>query len=184
MIALATAVTLFGALSLINLLLTLGLVRRLRQFTAQPRPAGADLPVPELDLGGPLPLAGQVGQDGRPLLIGFFSAGCKACPDHIAPFRAYAEAFPGDAVAILEGGPQATAKYVPGLGDGIRTISNATEAGLLSEAIGLRAWPSFVVVDETGRVRSKALSVNALDPMALNQMALNHVAHPAGVGGR
>ena len=179
MIALTTAVTLFGALSLINLLLTLGLVRRLRQSSARPLTAGADLPVPELGLGTPLPLADQVGQGGRPLLVGFFSAGCKACPDHVDPFRAYAEAFPGDAVAILEGGSEAVAKYAPGLGDSIRTVANATDTGLLSDAFGLRAWPSFVVVDETGRVRSKALSVNALDPAALHQ-----TAHPAVAGAR
>lgn len=180
MTVLATAVTLFGALSLVNLLLTLGLVRRLRQSSALPQPAGPDLPLPLLGLGAPLPLADQVGQDDRPLLLGFFSAGCKACPDHVAPFRAYAQAFPGEAVAVLEGGPESVAKYGPGLGDDIRSILNLTDAGLISEAFGLRAWPSFVVVDETGRVRSKALSVNALDPIALSRPA----AQPVGAVAR
>ena len=171
MIVLATAVTLFGALSLLNLLLTLGLVRRLRQSISSLRSADADLLLPRLGLGTPLPLADQVGQGGRPMLVGFFSAGCKACPDHVAPFRAYAEAFPGEAVAILEGGPDVDAKYGPGLGDGVRLVSNATEGEPISVAFGLRAWPSFLVVDETGHVRSTALSVNALDPMALEVAA-------------
>lgn len=169
MIVLATAVTLFGALSLLNLLLTLGLARRLRQSSSLLRPADAELLLPRLGLGAPLPLADRVGQGSRPLLVGFFSAGCKACPDHVAPFRAYAEGFPGEAVAILEGGPEADAKYGPGLGDGIRLVSNATEGEPLSVAFGLRAWPSFVIVDETGRVRSTALSVDDLDSTALGR---------------
>ena len=184
MIVLATAVTLFGALSLINLLLTLGLVRRLRQSSPQLRPTDSNLLLPGLTLGAPLPLADQFGQDGRPLLVGFFSAGCKACPDHVAPFRAYAEAFPGDAIAILEGGSEADAKYGPGLGDAVRMVSNGTEGIPISVAVGLRAWPSFIVVDEAGRVLSTALSVNDLDPIALGPSEMYVAARWTEVGVR
>lgn len=174
MTALATAVALFAALSLINLLLTLGLVRRVRQAqgmspqssAGHAQPAGSNLPVPGISPGAPLPLGDHLGYDGRrPLLVGFFSSGCKACPDHIEPFRAYARDFPGDVVAVLDG-QDAPAKYAPGLGADIRTISNVTKTGTVSNAIDLHAWPSFIVVDGTGRVHSTALSVSALDPTA------------------
>ena len=175
MTVLAIAVTLFGALSLFNLLLMLGLARRLRQGSAEPAHAAAPFPAgtvtstggsskaPALSPGTPLPHAAELGHEGRPLLVGLFSSTCKACPEHLPRFREFAEAFPGDAVAVLNGEPAALKSYVAALGPGIRTVTDTTADGLISDAVELRAWPSFIIADAAGGVRTTGLDVRLLD---------------------
>ncbi|WP_157436176.1 TlpA disulfide reductase family protein [Actinospica robiniae] len=196
MTVLAIAVTLFGVLSLFNLLLALGLARKLRQGSAEPAHAHAPFPAgafastgggsskaPALSAGTPLPHASELGHDGRPLLVGFFSSTCKACPEHLPRFREFAETFPGDAVAVLNGDPDALKSYVAALGPGIRNVSDTTAHGLLSDAVELRAWPSFVIADAGGGVRTTGLDVRLLDLSGVHApQVVSEIA--AGAGSR
>lgn len=176
MTVLAVAVALFGVLSLFNLLLTLGLGRRLRQGSAAPAPTDGSIPAgafstagggsakaPALSPGTPLPHTAELGHAGRPLLVGFFSSTCKACPEHLPRFREFAETFPGDAVAVLSGEPDALQPYVAALGPGVRTVPDAVGDWLISEAVELRAWPSFIIADADGGVHTTGLDVRLLD---------------------
>src|SRR4051794_30448972 len=106
MLFLIAAVVLLGALVVVNLVLTLGIVWRLREHAdligkALSGEATAD---PDrgyfiMRAGSPLPafsattVDGAVAPNTGPLLIGFFSSTCSACVQRLPGFIEYAKAF-------------------------------------------------------------------------------------------
>jgi thiol-disulfide isomerase/thioredoxin len=150
---------------LLNLVLLLGIVRRLNQFgellsTAEPgdqRAAAA----PE-DTG--LPAVGTkvrdfavVDTDGQPLtaaalsgatLVGFFSIGCKFCQEFAPRFAALARAFPGGrerVLAVVVGLPDQQTDLVDVLGP-VSRMTTEKFGGPSAAAFSVTAFPAFVLL--------------------------------------
>ena len=101
MVFLGVAVAIVGALGLLDLLLTFGVIRRLRQHTEMlSRAGGPDIPVigPVIGLasGEPVAAFSALTLGGERLtgasglrVAGFFSSACSACPERVGPFADY-----------------------------------------------------------------------------------------------
>ncbi|MEU6370066.1 redoxin family protein [Streptomyces sp. NPDC046931] len=159
---LIAAVVLVGALCLFDLLLTVGLVRRLR---AQRVSRGS---ADESSFEGMLPVGGVVGGfetrtvDGRPLLnrdlgsgtvVVFLSPGCPPCHEQLPYVTAALTAAPPDgAVAVVVGGVDGdpeTEQMVKELGPVTRVV-HESGTGPVSEAFGVRAFPVMCRVRAIG----------------------------------
>ncbi|MBO3748318.1 hypothetical protein J5X84_19770 [Streptosporangiaceae bacterium NEAU-GS5] len=107
---LLVAVVVLTVLTLVNLLLVLGLVRRIREYEARSAvPSGPPSQIMK-------PVGSRVGRfetrsaDGaevsdavllKPSLVGFLSPGCDACHDRLDAFRAAAAAHDGPVLAVV-----------------------------------------------------------------------------------
>jgi hypothetical protein len=172
---LSAAVILVAALGVFNLLISLRLIRRLREAGGIP----ARLP------GRPVVLTAAVGQkigeftatttagqaiSDRSLkqltLAGFFSTSCPSCRERAPEFLRYAATFPGDVVAVVVGpvvaGPVVAGPVVAG-GDGetadlagrLTAAGNVVvEApdGPMVTAFEVGGYPALCVVDPHGRI--------------------------------
>ncbi|MEV6859802.1 hypothetical protein AB0M44_02160 [Streptosporangium subroseum] len=109
MIYLAAAVVLLGVLCLLNLLLTLGILRRMREQAA---PAGGHPgPLFALGPGSSLGEFTAVTTDDEPVshvtltgVVGFFSADCEACHDLLPRFVEHARKLGRENVLAVFGG--------------------------------------------------------------------------------
>lgn len=149
------------AVTLINLVLLLGVVRRLREHETR---------LASMTGGGPpvliAPAGGRVGPftarsvDGRPVdehstnaaLIGFFSPECGSCHERLPDFRAAAGAHTGPVLAVVveDGGDAAP------LVDALRTCATVVleaPTGPVAEAFAVRGFPAFALVTD-GTVRA------------------------------
>lgn len=173
MMSLAVAVALVGTLCLLNLLLTVGVVRRLRDHGE--RLITLSSPADEIALARPgdhvAPFKAST-VDGstvtnvdleEPTLVAFFSPECSACEEQVAPFADYARSFPGgpDRTLIVVTSETGGARYhreLDGLG---RRVAEAELAGPLQRAFAIRAYPAFAVVVD-GEVMQSTHSVAEL----------------------
>jgi len=160
-------VVLVGAIAVLNLLLTVGVIRRLRQHTEKL----TDLPAS----GGPapsvMPGAGErvddfaaTTDDGEPVsrdllsgqtLIGVLSPSCGACKERLPEFLAQAEAFPGgrgQVLAVLAGERDEMEEYREQLAPVARLVIESLLDGPVAAALGVQGYPAFAVLDATGTV--------------------------------
>ena len=111
---LIAAVALVGVLCLLDLLLTFGVIRRLREHTALLSGLAGPPPVLGLETGkspgafSAVATSGEVVTDAARLwMVGFFSSSCSACPERVLPFVEYVSdhRLGRDSVlAVIEGG--------------------------------------------------------------------------------
>jgi hypothetical protein len=152
---LVAAVIVLAGVVVVNLLLTFGLVRRIRVH--ETRLAAVETGgVPEVmtvPVGEPIPAFNTLVPPGGAALFGFFSPHCEACHDRIPDFRAAAAARGGSAVAVVirDGGDIDT--LTAGL-DGLRVVVEEPD-GPLARAFGVRGFPAFAEVDASGILRSR-----------------------------
>ncbi|MFD0472431.1 hypothetical protein ACFQ0B_32145 [Nonomuraea thailandensis] len=106
---LVAAVVLVGLLCMVNLLLTVGLIRRLRRQSPPQPPMAAGLAP-----GGSVPrfaattTSGEPVSDellGAPALVGFFSPGCRPCVDLLPLFAERARGTSDGVLAVIADGP-------------------------------------------------------------------------------
>lgn len=157
------------ALVAFNLVLTVGLIRRMREFEAESghahgggRPA---LPGPALNRGDAGPAA--LGLPARtPALVGVFSTRCKACPSHLPEFAALARerAAQGMAtLAVLGGDRDRIAEFHALLGDAATVVEDLGDgpmgSGDATSGLAIRSWPSYVLFDASARVEAVGLSL-------------------------
>jgi peroxiredoxin len=176
-----TAATVFiGLLGGLNLLLILGVIRKLRAGDTQssadgksgaPRDAviapgarAADFTV--IDIGGD-----TISRDSlrTPTLVGFFSADCDACKDQLPDFLNTARRTIGArerVLAVVTPPTADTENLVTPLADVGRVVVEAYD-GELTRAFGVRMWPAFALVDGEGTVVSSGWEMRALSGRAL-----------------
>lgn len=161
MFALTAAVVFFGCMSLLNLVLFVGLVRRLRAGSAghdssAGSSAGRSAHVTGIPIGASAPDLGVESLAGRSQLIGIFSTDCGACPDYLPRFRSRATKFDGAAVAILGGSAAKHDIYREQLGSQVTVIADVgagpMASGPLAAAFEVTKWPSFFIVGPDGLV--------------------------------
>ncbi|MGW1185245.1 hypothetical protein ACWD7Y_28690 [Streptomyces drozdowiczii] len=155
------AVALVGAIALLNLTLTYGLIRRLREGAAPGAPGGpADGPE-----AGTAPAARDftavttrgrtIGRDDLPdgALVAFFSTGCPPCAELLPRFVA---AVPGlglsvpAVLAVVAPGPQ-DEEYAHAL-EQVATVVGGEHAEAVAEAFGVVGYPVVCRLASDGTV--------------------------------
>lgn len=160
---LVAAVVLASALGTLNLLLTLAVIRRLREHTELLARRGADADSGIIDAGQTPTDFAAVDTDGGVVrredlggnaLIAFFSPGCRACAEALPRFVTQAAEFPGgrtQVLAVVSGdGPE-----VPEIADRLTSVARVVVDGIdgtLATAFQARAFPSWCLLDPTGTV--------------------------------
>lgn len=168
---LAAAVIFVGLLSLANLLLSLGLIRRLRaQRWAPARPPGkpavlsvaAGQPVGEFTA---TTVAGQVisaAALGQLTLVGFFTTSCPSCRERLPDFLRYAAAFPGDVLAVAVGRPGEGTADLAGRLAATGNVLVEDPDGPVGRAFGVRGYPALCVLDPQHRVLASGTVIGDL----------------------
>jgi thiol-disulfide isomerase/thioredoxin len=148
--------------TLINLLLLLGVVRRLRTAAAPARAADpfglADAEPLVLPAGSPLPDVELPGTDGAPLrlrtladrrvLMAFLSEGCGSCHLELPRIRDLAARAAADGAAVVvvvlteHGDPELEEPFA-----GLATVTRDGLLGPLSREFGIMSFPSYLVFD-------------------------------------
>lgn len=156
------------ALTVVNLVLLLGVVRRLREHDDQlaKLAVGGAAPggIPELIA----PVGSRVGSfavrsvDGLPVgngslpagsLVGFFSPGCDTCHERVPDFvRAGAELSERALAVVVEDGRD-PASLVADLG-AVATVVLEKPGGALMEAFAVQGFPVFAIVGADGAIRA------------------------------
>ncbi|WP_433186624.1 peroxiredoxin family protein [Actinoallomurus sp. CA-150999] len=154
MVYLAAAVVLLGVLCLLNLLLTIGILRRLRADAAQGHNPG--LP---FDLGpGSAPgeftevtTAGEpVSHDTLSGVVGFFSAGCEACHTLLPSFVEHARELGRDNVLAVVGGDDQ--ETVDALTPVARVVTAELDGGPVARAFKNTWTPALYLVGDDHRI--------------------------------
>jgi thiol-disulfide isomerase/thioredoxin len=152
---LIAAVVLVGLFCALDLILTLGIIKRLREHTELL--SGRNGPKPSIGLGE------EVGEftastiDGESLtrddlvgetLVGIFSPTCKPCREKLPKFVEFAQAIPGGrerVVAAVVGDAELAAELVAQLRPVARVIQEDND-GTFSAAFQLRAFPTVLMI--------------------------------------
>jgi thiol-disulfide isomerase/thioredoxin len=177
---LTAAVVLVGILCVIDLLLSFGIIRRLREQNETLRVMREQAAGVEPDIA--LPAGAAVGAfaatavsgvrlssediDGR-LLVGFFSPGCEPCKERMPQFIEYATRFDGRVLAVAAAGFGETADIVARLGE-VAEVMVEEEHGPVHQAFGAKGYPALCLVDGDGTVVASGWEMSALPvPAAL-----------------
>jgi hypothetical protein len=153
-------------ITLLNLVLLLGVVRRLREHETR-------LATLREGAGGPPELIAAVGSRvgsfsarsvagtlvdnatlPTPALVGFFSPGCDACHERLPDFRQAAGDHPGRALAVVIEDGLDPASLVADL-DGSATVVLEPPGGPLMEAFGVQGFPVFALVGSDGTIQAR-----------------------------
>lgn len=164
---LSAALVLLGLLTISNLLLTIGIVRRLREHTAQL--AGLD----NAEIGDiALPVGSAVAEfasqttDGVDIslsslparaLVSFFSPSCVACKKRLPEFVGYAASNSADRnslLAVVAGPADESADLIEQLRP-VALVVSEPEQGPVQRAFGVTGYPAFVALTN-GRVMTSS----------------------------
>jgi hypothetical protein len=158
-------VVLVGAVAVLNLMLTVGVIRRLRTHTerlaALPAAGGfqADVAISAGERAGEF---AATTTDGEPVsrdllsgqtLVGVLSPECGACKERLPEFVSRAATFPGgrgQVLAVLAGEPSAVEEYRRQLAPVARVVIERAVDGPIAKALKVQGFPAFVLLDSTG----------------------------------
>jgi hypothetical protein len=159
---LVAAVVLLGVLCIVNLLFTLGILRRLRTHTTwTPDPMFALSPgstVGEFSAttttGEPVSSASLAG------LVGFFSAGCEACHEVLPHFTERATQMPhGSVLAVVGGDDEETVRALTSVA---RVVVADLDGGPVARAFQNKWTPALYLLDDNHRVISAGVRMDEL----------------------
>ncbi|UBU10270.1 TlpA family protein disulfide reductase [Nonomuraea gerenzanensis] len=145
---LVAAVVLLALLCMANLLLTIGLIRRLREQG----PAMPDGLAPGERMPGfaAMTTSGEPVSDellGAPALVGFFSHGCKPCEDLLPHFVERARRTSDGVLAVVAAGPgEDVTAHVERLAEVALVVTEPTQ-GSLQRAFKVSAYPTVITID-------------------------------------
>lgn len=159
---LIAAVVLVGALCLLDLLVTIGLIRRLRAQQAARTPADAFADEGLLAPGAAVGAFETSTVDGSRLrsrdlaagtVVAFLTPGCPPCHDQLPRLVSALGASPGSgAVAVVAGGRSGEAETEQMLGElgPVAEVVHEPDPGPLTEAFAARAFPALYRVRPAG----------------------------------
>ncbi|MFG2287657.1 TlpA disulfide reductase family protein [Streptomyces sp. NPDC048595] len=165
---LIAAVLLVGTLCTLDLVLTLGVIKRLREHSEQL--SGASGPGGRFDTLD-MAVGEEVGEfdtstvDGERLtrgmlaadtLVAFFAPGCRPCREKLPAFVDHARSLPGgraQTVAVVVGEPADAAAFVAELSPVARVVVEAGPDEPLSAAFRARSFPTLLRVSPDGHGR-------------------------------
>ena len=175
---LAAAVALVSALGVLNLLLTVTVIRRLRQAPSVLGGHSAEQRL--LRVGATVTGFSSTTVDGlritgtsfhAPTLVTFFSTDCGACTDEIPHVVAWLERhrYPrAQALAVVTGDPDQAGPFLDALRERVALVVEPVH-GALSTAFATTAFPACYLVDATGTVLAAASAIDDLvaEPVAV-----------------
>ncbi|MFY7070426.1 TlpA family protein disulfide reductase [Nocardiopsis changdeensis] len=173
---LIAAVVLLTALTLFNLMLTLAVVRRLRQSEGSPRAGGAAPPADLADIPAGMEIPDfsgvsttgeavtSAGLRGRMALYAFFDTGCGSCEEQLRPLVDFARevGLPREQVIAFVGDSRGEADAYTSVLEGHTTVVMQTIHHEAGQAFSLTGIPAFVFADASGRVARSAVAVEDL----------------------
>ncbi|MFI9152414.1 TlpA family protein disulfide reductase [Streptomyces sp. NPDC053367] len=159
MAVLAPVVALVGAVAVVNLILTYGLIRRLRTQGPPSRPAG---PIDAASVGATAGPFSVQAVDGTALtredlpdgaLVGFFTPGCEPCTELLPRFVTAVRrlGLPRNGVLAVVAPGAGQHAYSDELG-GIARVTVGDDALRVAEAFGITGYPVVCRVASDGRV--------------------------------
>ncbi|MGI5241090.1 TlpA disulfide reductase family protein [Dactylosporangium sp. CA-139066] len=163
MVYLTAALVLVGAVSAVNLVLVMGILQRLRQTAAAPRPRGQQSP-PTLLPAGKMPAPfDAVTDEGEPVsresvlggLVGFFTPQCGACRERMPDFLAYAVRGGFDrsqVLAVLIGEPDEVTEMRAELAPVARIVREPHGGAAVHKAFEVYGLPAYCLLDRDGAV--------------------------------
>jgi thiol-disulfide isomerase/thioredoxin len=177
MSGLVAIIVLVTVLTVLNLLLTFGVIRRLREHTDLL--ANGATPVlgetPALSVGRLVEDFAGSTTDGelvaRALLTGdtlvaFLTPGCGPCAESLPHLVQAAKKWPGgrrNTMVVVVGTRERATEYVEQLAPVAKVVAEAPD-GPIAKGFGVTAYPLFGVVDSSGRVLRSAPAPAALVP--------------------
>lgn len=161
---LTTAVVVLAALCVLNCVLTLAVIRKLRRHDEQLRGVAPSSSAPTIAVGTPVPpfsrssTGGPLSEaelHGRPTLVAFAAPGCSGCevarPALLERLAAdQAAGHPG--VVVLAGDLGDTTALVEEFAPHARVVVESPEQGSLHTAFQVIGYPAYAVVGGDGRV--------------------------------
>ncbi|TDC85943.1 TlpA family protein disulfide reductase [Micromonospora sp. KC606] len=152
-----------AALVVVNLVLSAAIIRRLRETEAKliemTTPAASGLP-----LGGAMPEFvspdGQVSSAdlaGGPVLVGFFSAGCRHCPAQAEALADRAEEIGGGGVRVLSfltAGEGETDDLAPTLRKAGLLVTEGDTSAMMT-TFQVQGTPAFLMFGDDGRLLAR-----------------------------
>ncbi|MDO3687525.1 TlpA disulfide reductase family protein [Micromonospora sp. C28ISP2-4] len=165
---LAAAVIVVGIIGLLNLVLALGVIRRLREHTVRLTALEAGHGHGHSDgimlgAGSAVQPFQAVTEDGvtvtrdglaGPTLVAFFSPDCTPCRERMPQFIRYAAEHPGGrdrVVGVVVSDRAAAGEYVAALSPVARVVVES-DGGPLCTAFGVQGFPAISLIDESGVV--------------------------------
>ncbi|WP_432142338.1 TlpA disulfide reductase family protein [Streptomyces sp. bgisy084] len=176
---LTAAVVLVGALGALNLVLVLGVVKRLREHGAL-LTGRRGAPSADIEVGTPIAEFETVTEAGEPLtrasltedlLVAFLSPGCAPCVAKLPGLVAHARSLPGGrrrVLAVVVGEPGEAAAFAAPLGPVAQVVIEEPN-GALSRAFGVHAYPTLLRTgpDAEGRPVVTSNAVDLTRPTAM-----------------
>lgn len=171
MTILIAAVAVVGVLCLLDLLLTFGVIRRLREHTALLSGLNDQPPLVGLET-GELPEAfsavttlGEMVTGAAGIRVaGFFSSLCAACPERVPPFVEYLTGHGvgrSSVLAVVQGSRDAPPPYVDQIAE-VALVCLESADGEIAKAFKVVGFPAFCLLDADG-----AVTVSGYDPSLL-----------------
>lgn len=181
---LSALLILVGLVCAANLLLTVGVIRRLREHTAQLSTLGGDSVVDDVALPAGSVVADFTGVsiDGRHVdlttlgdsaLVGFFSPQCAACKERLPQFVSHAAARPttgGATILAVVAGSQDETRALADELKPVATVVVESDRGPVQQAFGVTGYPAFLRI-ENGVVAASSYElapVLELEPAAVS----------------
>ncbi|MFC0628093.1 TlpA family protein disulfide reductase [Kribbella deserti] len=172
MIILTVAVVLIGVVLVLDLMITLGLVRRLRShaemLTKLVNTSNQGLDVGIVAVGTPIASFTATALDGLEVapaggtVLGFFSTRCDTCAESLPGFLAYAEPLGKERViAIVNGDEPMLTEMAEKLSKVARVVIEAHD-GPVARAVGVVGTPTLVVLDDNLRVAASGYQAGQL----------------------
>jgi hypothetical protein len=173
--AVLAVVILLSIVTCLNLLLTFGVIRRLRVHTEILRTGGsgaardADIMLPAGSR--PTPFAAATTTAGEPLtsddlrgaLVGFFSHTCDGCRQQLPEFVRLAQSLGREQVVtvVVDGDAEANRATLAALEPVARVVTEP-HGGPLQRAFAVLGFPAMGVLDAEGRVTGTTMAVTDL----------------------
>lgn len=178
MVYLTAAVVVVGLLCLLDLVLTFGVIRRLREHTSL---------LSQVQLGGPAGIGAPVGSRvtdftattadrevvsrqslAARTLVGFFSPGCQPCAEELPGFIERARSMPGGpehVLSVVSGDAAEASEYVSSLSP-VAQVVVEEPGGPVQTAFRVAGFPALFLVDHGGVVAAAGTSVATLETTA------------------
>lgn len=169
MAVLYSIVAIVGLVCVLDLLLTVGVIRRLREHTQLLAGASTDGPPPAVMLGpdeqvgsfqaeavSGESLTQDLFQEG-PTLVGVFAHGCSSCEERLPQFVDYAKDFRGGperVLSVVVGDAENGPLHLDDLRTVGRVVLESRPGSPVTTALGVKGYPAFAMVDPDGTVRS------------------------------
>ncbi|WP_255949736.1 hypothetical protein [Streptomyces odontomachi] len=159
MTPLIAALVFVGALCVLNFVLSLGMIKRLRDQAEILNRNGRTSPPIAVGMGDEIAKFATLTEDAEPVddeslrhgdtLVAFFSPTCRPCQEKLPKFVDFAASFPGgreQVLATVVGEPEAAADMLERLRPVARVVHETSNEGAVSTAFDLKGFPVVLVV--------------------------------------